>query len=67
MRFVASHIIIGSFTDISALSGEIVWAKIVQNPSHINAKIPSTNFFILIMIGIKVNESDYLLYYLNFR
>jgi hypothetical protein len=47
-RFVASHSITGSLTDISALSGKIIfWAKIVQNPSHITDKIPSTTFFIL--------------------
>ena len=67
LRFVASHMITGSFTEISALSGEIFCAKISQNPIHTDAKIPSTNFFILRIIEIKVNESDYFLYYLNFR
>jgi hypothetical protein len=46
-KFVASHSIIGFLTSISALSGKMFWAKIVQIHSHNAVKIPSTNFFIL--------------------
>jgi hypothetical protein len=52
-RFVASHTIIGSFTEISTLSG-MLCAKIVQNHSHMKAKTLNISFFILRMMEIKL-------------
>ncbi|MBR7037160.1 hypothetical protein IKI14_07470 [bacterium] len=67
LRFVASHIIMGSFTEISAASGKIFCANKIQRLSHNVIKTQSTVFFILWMIEIKINESDFFLYCLNFR